>query len=292
MRKTLHVLPVRLARAATAATAHYRLRDTYRLLSNAGVPMRTAEQTIDHLVAFLRATGTATHRQIEAHLTGRGSSTVVARLSLKLAWERGDISYENRSTVWNQELRTFRWRPPERPMSRSDATRELLTAYFGVYGPATVRDASWWSGLPQSAVVGTLEELTVTALRLPWATAPFYLPSDRYEQSLRADVPTDCVNLLAHEDVVLKAYHQSRSRYLGDLPQRTVFNAIGEVSPVVLVGGRVVGLWTWDGSAETVRVHGIRDSGPELRAPAVERRQRMLARSLALGWSDRRRPRL
>ena len=42
--------------------------------------------------------------------------------------------------------------PPARPLDREVAIRTLVTRYFTSHGPATVRDAAWWSGLPQRDV--------------------------------------------------------------------------------------------------------------------------------------------
>lgn len=287
MRKTLHVLPRRLAGAATAATAHYRLRDVARLLHNAGVAVGTAEVAVDLIKEFLGSSGSATHREIERHLVARRNPVPVARLGLKLAWERGDVGYHNGSAVWNREVRTFRLAPTGPSTPRDVGTRHLLEAYFRTYGPATVRDAAWWSGLSRTAVRAALADLDVVTLRLPWADSPFVMVRERYEAFLRADVDPDAVNLTAHEDVALKAYQESRVRYLGSLPQSAAFNPIGEVWPAVLVGGRVRGLWHWDRSAGRIRVRPLRGGARALRSSAATRRIATVSEVLRLGWSGR-----
>lgn len=60
------------------------------------------------------------------------------------------------------------------------------------------------------------------------------------------------LNFLAHEDVALKAYFESRGRYLGMLPPGRAFNQIGEVLPTIAYGGQIVGTWAWDTSRARV----------------------------------------
>ena len=56
--------------------------------------------------------------------------------------------------------------------------------------------------------------------------------------------------LLAHEDVALKAYAETWNRYLGGV---AAFNQIGEALPAaVVVGGMVVGTWSWNVRRRTV----------------------------------------
>ena len=79
------------------------------------------------------------------------------------------------------------------------------------------------------------------------------MPATRYEQALAAaDGWSGTLVLLAHEDVALKAYFESRARYLGSLAPTRVFNPIGEVLPTIVWDGGVIGRWEWDRHRRTV----------------------------------------
>ena len=52
--------------------------------------------------------------------------------------------------------------------------------------------------------------------------------ADRLEEFRAAERVKTGVQLLAHEDTALKAYFQTRPRYLAGLPQRRMFNWISE----------------------------------------------------------------
>lgn len=253
MRKTLHALPPALASAAHAATVHFRERDTLRAIANAGRTVWSVDRVIDLLTTILAAGRCLGHRAIEAALIVEGVDRTVARLALKLAWERGQITYLNQTDGWNREVRTFQLTshvPLGAGLSRDEAATILITTYFDRYGPASLADATWWSGLSRAAVVAALAAADIELVQVTpsWSPIPQLMHRRNFDgfQHVAGQLPATGINLLAHEDVALKAYHQTRQRYLGPVPPGRAFNSIGEALPTVLHDGRVIGTWTWD----------------------------------------------
>src|SRR5262249_10564774 len=176
-------------------------------------------------------------------------------LALKLAWEQGVLTYRNDTSRWNREIRTFGLTAKLYPdldmsMDRSEATGHLIREYFNCYGPASLRDAMWWSGLPRSAVVTAMNQSArrFVAIQTSWCQSSLYMYDDQYAQFRNTLTQTEAntLNLLAHEDVALKAYFESRGRYLGKLTPRCVFNQIGEALPAIVYNGQVAGTWAWN----------------------------------------------
>jgi hypothetical protein len=96
------------------------------------------------------------------------------------------------------------------------------------------------------------------------------------------------VHFLAHEDVALKAYAETRTRYLGGVAERAAFNQVGEALPAVVVGGRVVGTWSWDVRRRTVRcVYHRTGVGPPDRA-AIRAAATRVTAGLRRGYDDGR----
>ncbi len=253
MRKTLHALPVPLAAVAHRATRHFRERDALRAAHNVGVTPTQLTTLAGRLVALLTMTGPMGNRQIEAELTDTGATIPAARAALKFAWERGELTYLNQTQHWNREDRAFAATSTLFPdfdqrLDRASASEALLQTYFDRYGPATVRDAVWWSGLSQADVHRALAKSArpVLAYRTPWATEPAYAFADQPEALARPNAPGAAIDFLAHEDVALKAYFATRGRYLGQLAPHRAFNQIGEVLPTILRDGLVIGRWAWD----------------------------------------------
>jgi hypothetical protein len=262
MRKTLHALPVDVASIAHAATRRFRIRDTLRLAHNAHVSANELAAMTDKIISVLADSGELHHRVIEQMVTPTAASPIAARVALKYLWESGDIAYRNRSPVWDAEVRTFSLMRTSFPTFRSsidedEAIAQLIAEYFHRYGPATVRDASWWSGISNGHIRRAMQSLCLVSLKTPWSESPcFMLESDfgAFCKESAAGSASASLCLLAHEDVALKAYFETRKRYLGSRPQTAIFNQIGEVLPTVLLAGVAVGRWRWVPSTGRVEI--------------------------------------
>lgn len=89
---------------------------------------------------------------------------------------------------------------------------------------------------------------------------------------------------LAHEDTALKAYSQTRSRYLGALPQRRAFNQIGEALPTVIIDGMLAGTWSWNARTASVDVDLIAGRLPVAVRRQVHVRAAALTETLRSAW--------
>ncbi|WP_342749853.1 DNA glycosylase AlkZ-like family protein [Umezawaea tangerina] len=294
MRKTLHTLPLSLAQAAHGATVHFRERDALRMAVNAGLDARTLSRVTESIADLLGRDGALFHRDVETRLVGGCTTTAAVRVALKLAWERGQLAYVNETTGWNREHRKFAltgmlYPELDMAMDRAQATAQLVEVYFDRYGPASLRDAMWWSGLSRSAITGAMSssDQTWAAVRTPWADVPLYMHQWRFDEfrtTSAADHHTG-LNFLAHEDVALKAYFETRRRYLGGLAPRRAFNQIGEVLPTILFEGQVVGTWTWNTVTKAIACDVVRGAVPPFVRADVGRRARHLSEALRRGWA-------
>jgi hypothetical protein len=292
MRKTLHTLPVYVAAYAHGSTRHYRLRDVFNLARRFGVTAAELENAGVRVTAYLRDHGRQSHRAIERELTAVDNKPWQMRLALKLLWERGEVTYRNCSTSWHQEKRRFHLRSVTHPgfdtsLARDVAIASLVEAYFHVYGPATVRDMAWWSGLGLRSIVAVLSELDVIQFSLPWAPSPFFMLQTDYEHFLSAPHHTrrSGIHFLAHEDVALKAYFESRSRYLGSLRPSTVFNQIGEVWPSIIYNGRIIGKWSWHHESRRIRYRTLSGQLSQTDHKEVAHQAKVLQLRLRCGYS-------
>jgi hypothetical protein len=290
MRKTLHTLPLHLASAAHAATIRFRERDDRRIALNAGYGTAAIDDLISQVSTLLRESPLP-HRIIETSLAQAGHDVRMIRSAIKIAWERGTFAYINSATTWNRESRTFALTASAYPavdlyLPRSEAITALATAYFHRYGPATIRDAAWWSGLSAADITAGLLDSgrSLLSVTTPWSEAPCLMFADQADEALANEAVTG-VQLLAHEDSALKAYYQTRSRYLADIPQRRAFNQIGEVFPTIVIDGLVTGTWAWDNRTRSVRTSVIRG----LTTPAIRRqiqaRAAALTQTLCSAWA-------
>lgn len=251
MRKTLHTLPEQIAGIAHTATRNFRERDARRLALNASVTPNELDRLVDAIRLLLFEAGALGHREIETTLSKfSGIPALSARVALKFAWEAGYVVYRNASAHWNRERRLFALAEDVSPYitttgNQAEATSALVKLYFERYGPASIKDAMWWSGLSRTTILSGLmkSDRPIMSLSSPWCFDPLYAFEEHIPQVSAGH--RHAVDFLAHEDVALKAYYQTRGRYLGSLPSEMAFNRIGEVLPTIVVQGRVVGLWRW-----------------------------------------------
>ena len=139
--------------------------------------------------------------------------------------------------------------PEGRIMGREKALEELAFRYFSSHGPATLQDFAGWSGLTVAearagldAIMSQLTQETVDG-RIFWQ-----FPSDLVEEPLSSDV-----YLLPGFDEYVLGYHD-RSAVLDVLKTHNLVLKNGMLTPTIIIGGKVAGIWKrtfWKG---TVRI--------------------------------------
>lgn len=132
----------------------------------------------------------------------------------------------------------------------------LVRRYLRQFGPVTVRDAAWWTGLPARDIAGALSDLggEVAAVSLQDQTEPhMILASDLPALLALPGEPPAAAWLLPSLDPLIMGY-AGRSRFLSPEDVAKVFDRAGNALPTAWVGGRVVGLWSQDASGR-VKCH-------------------------------------
>jgi uncharacterized protein YcaQ len=142
-------------------------------------------------------------------------------------------------------VRVDQWLPRSRTIDDEDARRELVRRFLSAFGPATVLDFMKWSGIRAAEA------------RPTWASLDDELATvsvDGMSQSvLRRDLaalidhaPDGSLRLLPNFDPFLLA-HATKDHLVEKRHYKRVYRNQGWITPVVLVDGRVAGIW----SAET-----------------------------------------
>lgn len=293
MRRTMFVVPVPLVpvvqAACTDALVPAERRRTILMLEQDGVADADA-----HLRALEEATAAAIEERGEA--TGAELSKLVPGLSRQLAvgqgtkWE-GTIGVSTRVLFllatrqrivrgrpkgsWTSSQ--YRWAPmstwlPEGAPSPSadEARSELARRWLQGFGPATVADLKWWTGLTLGQVRKALAGIDVEEVDLD-GTPGVVLAGD----VAPTPQPKPWVALLPSLDTTIMGWKE-REWYLGG-HGRALFDTNGNAGPTVWADGRVVGGWAQRKSGEVV-YRLLEDVGAEAEA-AVEGEAARLA-----GW--------
>lgn len=283
MRGTLHLLAAAdfpMYVAALSTLRHFR-RASW--LKYHGVSLPELEAIIEAVRTTLDDKGLTREQLAEAIAAQTGRPKLVELLRsgwgalLKPAAFQGHLCYgpsEGQNVTF---VRPERWLGAWGALDPDAALQEIARRYLTAYGPATTDEFGRWLGLPPSqakrvfrALAEEIEGVDVEGWAA-WALVSSLEP-------MRALDAPQTVRLLPHFDpyVVAVARH---SEYLLPAAHRArVYRPQGWISPVVLVDGRLAGVWEYDRQRSQLAVK------VELFAPAAGRvRQAIEAEAERLG---------
>jgi hypothetical protein len=153
-------------------------------------------------------------------------------------------------------------------IEESDAITALVRLYLASFGPASEVDAVWWTGLGKTKVRRALEELEdqLVEVSVPEIGKGFFMLRVDLKQIEAIKPPHQpVINLLPSLDPYLMGYKQ-RARYLDQEHYDLVFDRSGNATSVILVDGRVVGVWDFeDGKEPLAKAFLFQELGRSLR---------------------------
>ena len=128
------------------------------------------------------------------------------------------------------------WIPKSKAPERDEALAELACRYFTSHGPATIRDFMWWAGLTAKDAAIALDGAAVNLAKEDFSGCTYWQGTRRAKVHERESPQ---VQLLPAFDEYTVGY-QDRA-LLADPASR--MSKMGILGPVVVVDGRVAGLW-------------------------------------------------
>lgn len=295
MRRTMWVAPVELApvvhSACTGVIAVRHRRMLVKLLGDAGVAA-TADDLGEWLVGVEQATLEALHDRGPAF--GTELSTWVPALRTRYAYNEdkayggpqnattqilnllsmeGEIVRGRPRGAWNSSQ--YRWAPLDSwlpgglvPLDPPDAQATLVERWLRAFGPGTIGDLKWWTGLNLGEVRKALARLDVAEVDLDGVTG--LLIADDLDP---VAAPDPWVALLPALDPTAMGW-TDRDWYLGE-HRAALFDRSGNIGPTVWCDGRIVGGWAQRKDTGEVVFRLLSDVGAEA-AAAIEAEARRL----------------
>lgn len=229
----------------------------YRVMQRHGYTKRKLK-TMGEAVLDALEDGPLTREQIKKTLTTRfprEGREVIGSWGgiLRILSQDGRIVFGpplgNQSTF----ARADRWWPGRiEPEDRVEPLSDLLLRYLRAYGPATLSDFAYWTGLTVKRTRTALEKIGEDLVELEIAGKRSFLHK-RDLSALRRVRPSEAVRLLPNFDVYLLG-HRDKALIIEERHYKAIFRAAGWVSAVVLKGGRVVGTWTTTTQGKSLRI--------------------------------------
>lgn len=286
MRRTLFVVPIDLVgvvqAACTEAIAAKERTRLAKLIEEAGLcadGQRWLREVGEAALAELTTLGEATTAELAGTVPGLGEQlrlavgkpyeatvSVASRLFLVLAAEGHVVRGRPRGSWISTQ---HRWAPTASWLGGSvdrwatdEARAELVRRWLDAFGPGTLVDLKWWTGLTLGQVKRALSAIGPVEVDLGGTTG--YVLADHDAGGVKLDGPVEpWLALLPSLDSTVMGWKE-RDWYLGDHGP-ALFDTNGNAGPTVWWDGRVVGGWAQRPDGEIV-VRLLEDLGGEASA--------------------------
>lgn len=240
MRTTLHMVPLDIASILHMATLDLRLAECRLFCSRNNIDINFIKDIREELIDFVDSEKSS--NEIESKILDKlffceiDLKKECAKKILKYLWEEGVFCYVNTADNWENEERKYSITKKFYPnldlekYSTSDAQRLLVYEYIKKFGPATLKDLSWWSGLSKKTIKKIIDEYhySIIEFKINNFESSFYVLEEEYHKLEQYKTKgIEWVTLLAYEDPSLKGYYESRSRYVNKEYYNLLFNQIG-----------------------------------------------------------------
>ena len=259
MRGTAHVLAAPDVPIYLAALRSGVLREQQRWTTRAGLDAGESERAAN-LIAGSLEDGPLTRREIAERVVDRADSNesglrrwIEHSLGgiIKQAAIRGLVCCgppRGRETTF---VRLDQWLggvalPPE-----SEAQQVLFRRYVRTYGPTTVRNFAYWAGIRVSEAATVRERLGDQVVDAGEGIG--LLLAEDAGTRLAEPLKSDHTRLLDSFDPYMLG-HADKGHLVDSAHYKRVYRKAGWISPVVLVAGRVAGVWSSKRSGQRLRM--------------------------------------
>ena len=287
MRRTMFVVPTDFApvvqAACTEAIAERERRKFVKQLQEFGITadgLAWLDEVDRKTLAALAARGDAFASELSTDVPelrskyeyGQGkayaATTTVTTRALNVLSMAGDIVRGRPKGSWNGSQ--YRWAPLTswlpgglNALPRDEARATLIEAWLATFGPGTVDDIKWWTGLNLGEVRKALAVIGPVEVELEDGSTGLVLAGDAEP----VPAPEPWVALLPALDPTPMGW-TGRGWYLGE-HRAALFDRSGNIGPTVWCDGRIVGGWGQrrtgdDGGTVVVRL--LEDVGGEAAA--------------------------
>ena len=187
--------------------------------------------------------------------------------------------------------RPDQWLPGWQPAETEAAVREVVRRYLSAYGPATREEFARWFGTTSPAQAGRLiEGLGEEVAPVEVEGVAAWMLAEHVQEAEEAE-PAGVVRLLPAFDQYVVAAPRDREAVLPEALKGRVYRQQGWLSPVLLVDGRMEGVWRHErkGDRLVVGIEPFADQPGWVRRAAEEEGERLarfVGGELELDWAN------
>jgi hypothetical protein len=227
------------------------MRQMRQVMSRSGVTQKEADRVTEAVVEALRG-GLMTRRELTEQILSQKIVGKKAQAWFEQGWwgvvrqamVEGLICYGPDRGQEVTLVHIDRWFMKQEEVPEQEAQQTLLRRYLSAYGPATPRDFSKWSGIPTKEVKPVWESLGEKLVEVSVADQKRWILAEDYEQLRTSRLSGQTLRLLPSFDPYLLA-HAEKDHLVDARYYKRVYRNAGWISPVVLLDGRVIGVWSY-----------------------------------------------
>ena len=249
MRGTLHLLPTSHYALYMRALRKSRMRQMRQIMARYGVTSKVSDRVTEAVLEAL-SNGPLTRPELTGRILALDFVKGKAKAWFDQSWwgvtrqamAEGLVCYgpdQGRSVTL---VLTEQWLPPQEAVEEQEAQKCLFRHYLSSYGPATLQDFSKWAGLKVSEARAIRELLEEELVEVQAGSGPGWLLSRDREALSESRPPRPHLRLLPYFDCYLLG-HAQKNPFLDPKHYKQVFRQAGWVSPVILLDGKVIGVW-------------------------------------------------
>lgn len=292
MRMTLHLIPARDLPIYVAAMKAPAFRRIEYWLRRMGATPQQVQTMVGSVVDSLADGSPRTQQELIASAkkkvgAGMGKWLDHAWSGVRPAVIEGLIVYGPPRGAEATFVRVDTWLGRQPLIDVADARAELLRRFLAAFGPARAHDFAKWSGIAASEAKRVVESIRDEIADVSVEGAPACILRKDLPALTRSELDGGAVRLLGAFDSLLLA-HATKEHLVDARFYKRVYRPQGWISPVVLRGGTIIGVWfpQTSGKKTTLVVELFGRGTPEVRR-AIEREAEALGMFLGVGCSPR-----
>lgn len=271
MRGTVHLLPAQDLPVHVGALKRALVGEVWRWIARHRVSAQEAQAMTEAVLEAL-AGGPLTRRELsEKVVTILGPQ---AKQWIEHSWGglvkqaclEGRVSYGPNRRQEITFVRRNRWLPALNELPIEEAQAALLRRYLRSYGPAAPRDLAAWTGMNIGDVMPIWSRLRDELAEVNVEGKVGWILREDLDLLQEGTIDDQHVRLLPSFDSYMLGHHD-KSHLVDEAHYKLVYRKAGWLSPVVLVAGRVAGIWSYEyrGKRLLLRVQPFDGLSPAVR---------------------------
>lgn len=246
MRQTLHLIPAEDFSLFITALRRSRVEAVLRVMARFHIQREEAFAINEIVVAALRD-GRMTQGELRERIKPKVSRRVRAWMervwsALRIPLAEGLICYGPVRGQGVTYVRADRWLPKQKAFEENEAKRVLLRRYLRAYGPARLTDFCKWSGISVKEATPVWRSLEDELTGVSFGDSSGFILRDDEGALAKCDAGERVLRLLPSFDPLLLG-HAEKDHLVDAAHYKRVYRNQWWISPVVLLDGRVVGIW-------------------------------------------------